>query len=128
MKPESEIRPPLGALNHIAIEVADMRSALKFYKEILGLGELPMPEGLKEKGIYWLDLGNSLALHLVEMPDTFPGRKAHLAITVADVAVWRQFLELQNIDFVPPSIQIYKAERIFIKDPSDNRIELVKWL
>jgi len=128
MKSITRTRPTIGRLNHVAIEVADLPSALYFYQDILGLNQLPMPEGLKEKGIYWIDLGQSLALHLIEKPDSIPGTKAHLAITVDDLTAWRQYLEWRGVNYVPPRIMIYKAERIFITDPSGNRIELVKWL
>ena len=49
--PEFEPRPALGSFNHVAIEVTDFTASRNFYGNILGLAELPMPQGLMEKGI-----------------------------------------------------------------------------
>lgn len=126
MKDEQN-RPVFGSFNHVAVEVKDLHSALHFYMDILGLSELPMPKGVKENGISWLDMGNDLALHIVQKEDAAPGKTAHIAIRIDDVNQWQKYLISRNIDIYQPQVEIYAAERIFIKDPSGNRLELVKW-
>ncbi len=120
-------RPDLGAFNHVAIEVKDLQSALQFYQDILGLSVLPMPEGVKEKSIAWLDLSDKLALHIVQKEDAAPGKTSHFAFNVDDVDQWRKYLLSKNIEIFQPQIDIYSAQRIFVKDPSGNRLEFVKW-
>ncbi len=120
-------RPAFGTFNHIALEVNNLQSALRFYQNILGLSELPMPEGVKESGISWLDLGNGIALHLVEKEDAAPGKTTHVAISIDDVEAWRQYLISKSIKIYPPKVDIYTAERFFFTDPSGNRLEFVKW-
>jgi catechol 2,3-dioxygenase-like lactoylglutathione lyase family enzyme len=121
-------RPAIGRFDHVAIEVKNLDSAIEFYHNILGLKALAMPDGLREKGIYWLDLGSAIALHLIEKADSLPGTKAHMAIVVSDVSAWQTYLDSLGIESRPSQVNIYQAERIFISDPSGNRIELVKWL
>ena len=121
-------RPKVGPVDHIAIEVTDLAVSLEFYQGILGLSEQPMPYGVKEKGICWLDLGNGLALHLVEKPEARPGKTAHLAIHVEDVRQWHDYLNQCGVSVHSAQVAIYTAERIFCTDPSGNRIEFVKWL
>ena len=120
--------PQLEVLNHIAIEVNDIDDALAFYLDILGLTELPTPADVKESGIRWIDLSNKQALHLVENRDASSANIAHFAITVDDVEVWRTYLNDRGVEIFSPKLQLYNAKRFFLKDPSGNRIELVKWL
>ena len=126
---EQQLHPPqINILNHIAIEVNDIHKALAFYLEILGLNELETPIDVKESGIRWIDLRNGQALHLVENREATSANIAHFAITVDDVEVWRTYLGGRGVEIFSPKIKLYNAERFFLKDPSGNRIELVKWL
>jgi catechol 2,3-dioxygenase-like lactoylglutathione lyase family enzyme len=121
-------RPPLDGFNHLAIEVNDLEEAIHFYCEILGLVPLTMPPQVKESGIFWLKLDAKHALHLVENRESTAAQTAHFALTVADVVKWRDYMQNAGIETTPPKVEVYNAERFFIRDPSGNRIELVKWL
>jgi catechol 2,3-dioxygenase-like lactoylglutathione lyase family enzyme len=126
---EQQLHPPqINVLNHIAIEVNDIHKALSFYLDALGLTELATPEDVKESGIRWIDLRNGQALHLVENREASAANIAHFAITVDDVEAWRTYLKGKGVEIFSPKIQLYNAERFFLKDPAGNRIELVKWL
>ena len=126
---EQKLHPPqINVLNHIAIEVNDIPDALAFYLDVLGLTELSTPDDVKESGIRWIDLKNGQALHLVENRDATSANIAHFAITVDDVEVWRTYLNGRGVELFSPKIELYNAERFFLKDPSGNRLELVKWL
>ncbi len=126
---EQHLRPPpINVLNHVAIEVNDIQEALFFYLDVLGLTELTTPADVKESGIRWIDLTNGQALHLVENRVKTSTNIAHFAITVDDVEEWRTYLKDRGVEIFSPKIKLYNAERFFLKDPSGNRIELVKWL
>jgi catechol 2,3-dioxygenase-like lactoylglutathione lyase family enzyme len=126
---EQHLHPPkINVLNHIAIEVNDIQKALAFYLNILGLTELTTPGDVKESGIRWINLGNGQALHLVENREATSANIAHFAITVDDIEVWRTYLTSKDVEIFSPKIKLYNAERFFLKDPSGNRLELVKWL
>jgi len=120
--------PRIKAFDHIAIEVNDLASAIDFYTDILGLVPLTMPDEITGQGIRWFKMGEEHALHLVESRGTQPGKTAHIAFEVADVQVWKDHLTAHHIATYPPKLDLYQAERIFIFDPSGNRIELVRWL
>jgi catechol-2,3-dioxygenase len=120
--------PQLKILNHIAIEVKNIQEALVFYIDVLGLSEMITPADIKESGIRWIDLGNGQALHLVENREATAASIAHFAITVEDVESWRTYLDNRGVETFSPKIKLYNAERFFLKDPTGNRIELVKWL
>jgi catechol 2,3-dioxygenase-like lactoylglutathione lyase family enzyme len=120
--------PEISGLDHVAVEVNDMKEALEFYTSILGLEEMQTPEEVKAKGVRWLRLPGNQALHIVETKDsTMPGT-AHLAIIVEEVESWEKYLNDHNIETHPPKFDLYNAKRIFFRDPSGNRIEFVKWL
>ncbi|NOQ96712.1 MAG: hypothetical protein GQ561_00975 [Calditrichae bacterium] len=53
---------------------------------------------------------------------------AHLAITVEEIETWEAYLNDHNVETYPPKFDLYKAKRFFVKDPSGNRIEFLKWL
>ena len=120
--------PLISSLNHLALEVVDLRQAMDFYTGILGLRELPCPPDAKEGGICWFELPEGRMLHLIENPEATAPKRAHLALVVPDVEAWRTHLSEQGLELVQPKINLYKAERIFVRDPSGNLIEFVRWL
>ena len=120
--------PEIHGFDHIAIEVIDIEEALNFYTIILGLEEIPTPQEVKEKGIRWLSLPGSQAIHLVASKESRAPGTAHLAITVEEIETWEAYLNDHNVETYPPKFDLYKAKRFFVKDPSGNRIEFLKWL
>ena len=120
--------PRIKALDHVTVEVTDLEQAMNFYTGVMGLFSLTMPHELTDKDVRWLDLGGGRALHLVENPEARPGQTAHIALEVSDLEQWKDHLKSKNIKIYPPKMGLYRAERLFLFDPSGNRIELVRWL
>ena len=118
----------INYLDHGAIEVLDLKIAMEFYTEIIGLTLMDTPESVKSKGVRWLRLNDLQALHLVENKKAAPAQIAHIALNVEDVQAWKNHLEKSGVIFNSPKFSVYVAERFFILDPSNNRIEFVKWL
>lgn len=119
--------PTISQLDHVTLEVHDLDQALHFYINILGIQEINTPEEVKSKGVRWLKLPNNQALHLIEIKDMQEPSSAHIALVVNDIDAWEKHLAENSIEMVPPKFDIYKARRFFIKDPSGNRIEILKW-
>ena len=120
--------PAIETLNHVAIEVRDLSAAEFFYGRIIGLKPLPTPPAAVEKGIRWYSLPEQRMLHLVLMPETKPSRFAHFALTVSDVSEWREYLKKHHVEEVPSTVAVYGAiDRLYVKDPSGNMLEFVKW-
>ena len=128
MNTKKSISPEISGLDHVAIEVNDIEEALNFYTIILGLEEIPTPEEVKVKGIRWLSLPDNQTLHLVASREFRAPGTAHLAITVEEIETWEKYLNDHNVETYPPKFDLYKAKRFFVKDPSGNRIEFLKWL
>jgi catechol 2,3-dioxygenase-like lactoylglutathione lyase family enzyme len=93
----------------------------RFYGELLGLKELPVPRTLDPRTLVWFSAGDRLELHF------FPGEQAtgserHFCLEVEDLAAVRRALEeagLEPYDTTP----IPNRPRFFCRDPFDNLIE-----
>ena len=72
---------PAG-VHHVAICVADAQKGLAFYRDVLGMTQLPRPD--LGPG-YWLDAGGQ-QVHLMESDAQPPGAN-HFAIRVDDIDV-----------------------------------------
>jgi catechol 2,3-dioxygenase-like lactoylglutathione lyase family enzyme len=70
---------PAG-VHHVAVCVADVQKGLAFYRDVLGMTQLPRPD--LGPG-YWLDAGGQ-QVHLMES-DTQPPGANHFAIRVDDI-------------------------------------------
>ena len=102
----------------------------KWFKEsgLTDIEILDTPVSVKSKGVRWLRLNDRQALHLVENKKAAPAQIAHIAFNVEDVQAWKNKLEKSGVIFNSPKFSVYEADRFFILDPSQNRIEFVKWL
>jgi catechol 2,3-dioxygenase-like lactoylglutathione lyase family enzyme len=114
-------------LDHVAIEVKDLKETLDFYINVVGFDLLDTPDSVREKGVQWIKLNDRQAIHLVENPDASPGKISHIALEVDDVAEWKSRITEKGIEIDPPKFNMYRAERFFVLDPSGNRIEFLKW-
>lgn len=124
----SNERPEIDAFDHVAIEVRDLEAAIDFYSRVLGLAELSAPSAAVQRGIRWFALPEGKMLHLVHNPEASSARVGHLAFRVRDVEAWRQHFATEGIEDEPATVQLYGAiERIFVRDPSGNRLEFLKW-
>lgn len=97
----------------------------KFYCEILGLPEIEKPNSLKDRGGFWLKVGN-IDIH-VGTEDGFDRTqtKAHIAYQVEDLSYWRNILEQNGIKIIE-SIPIPNFKRFEFRDPFGNRIEMIQ--
>jgi len=120
--------PKITTLHHVALVVDDLEQASEFYRSVLGLKEIPPPSGVSESGIRWFDLGEDRALHLIQDDLKRQHTRAHFALAVEDVDGWRSRFERLGIPTVAPKVTLYSADRVFVRDPSGNLLELVKWL
>jgi len=109
---------PAG-VHHVAICVADAQTGLAFYRDVLGMTQLPRPD--LGPG-YWLDAGGQ-QVHLMES-DTSPPDANHFAIRVDDIDaavsdLQEQGVEVHRIPFVPGA-----GHQAFLHDPFGNLLEL----
>jgi glyoxylase I family protein len=109
-----------SGIHHVAICVPDADAALPFYRDVLGLTELPRPDfGF---GGYWLDAGGQ-QVHLMESKDE-PPRGNHFAIRVEDVAAAVDDLRARGVEVHPVPHMAGAGRQAFLHDPFGNFIEL----
>lgn len=114
------------ALAHVqlAMPPGEEDRARAFYRDVLGLAEVPKPADLAARGGVWFEAG-TLKLHLGVEQDFRPARKAHPALLVHNLQALIERCESAGyataIDMPLPG---YK--RVYVADPFDNRIELLE--
>jgi len=113
-------------LHHVSLLVADTARALAFYRDLLGLPEVPRPD-LGFPGA-WLGVGTQ-QIHLLQLPnpDTGPrpehgGRDRHVAFVVADFEALTSRLAAAG---VPYTRSRSGRAAIFCRDPDGNALEFV---
>jgi catechol 2,3-dioxygenase-like lactoylglutathione lyase family enzyme len=121
----SMLLPPMVALDHVQLAVppgAEDRCRA-FYVELLGMAELVKPPVLAARGGLWLQSG-PVVIHLGVEKEFRPARKAHPAITIADLDALADRLtgagfELAWDDNIPAT------RRFHVFDPLGNRLEFI---
>jgi catechol 2,3-dioxygenase-like lactoylglutathione lyase family enzyme len=109
----------------ITIPPGQEDSARRFYCGVLGLDEVEKPESLKDRGGFWLQVGDRQVHIGAEVRVETASTKAHLAYEVADLSAVRSSLQAAGsatIDAVP----IPGYDRFEARDPFGNRVEFIK--
>ena len=98
--------------------------ARAFYRDGLGIAEIPKPPHLAARGGCWFENG-ALKVHLGVDPDFRPARKAHPAFLVVDLAGLIAQLEKGGFG-VMWDAPLEGYTRVYVDDPFGNRIELME--
>ena len=109
---------PAG-VHHVAICVADAQKGLAFYRDVLGMTQLPRPD--LGPG-YWLDAGGQ-QVHLMES-DTQPLGANHFAIRVDDIDAAVTDLREQGVEVHRIPVTLGAGHQAFLHDPFGNLLEL----
>ena len=97
--------------------------ARAFFTGLLGIAEIAKPNDGNRTDGCWFDLG-AQQLHLLIDEPFAPSKRAHIALTVADLAAVRAQMAgagLPIADFLPSD----GRERFFSEDPFGNRLEFI---
>jgi catechol 2,3-dioxygenase-like lactoylglutathione lyase family enzyme len=116
----------LRAIDHvqIAIPVGGEDAARPFYRDLLGLTEVPKTGVQATRGGCWFEAG-AIKVHLgVEEPFR-ANRKAHVAFLVDDVSAIGERASTAGYE-TKSDADLDGYERIFIYDPFGNRLEFLK--
>jgi catechol 2,3-dioxygenase-like lactoylglutathione lyase family enzyme len=116
---------PLIAIDHVqlAMPPGSEEMARGFYRDLLGMQELPKPAELAKRGGCWFESG-SVQLHLGIETDFWPAKKAHPGLRCRDydgltARLRGAGIEIKDDDSIPG------VRRCHIFDPFGNRIELI---
>jgi catechol 2,3-dioxygenase-like lactoylglutathione lyase family enzyme len=109
----------------ITIPKGKEEEAKRFYCEVLKLQEIPKPESLRDRGGFWVEVGDR-ELHIGTEDGVDRNlTKAHLAYQVEDINMAERILRENGIKIFE-SVPIPGYERFEFRDPFGNRVECIK--
>lgn len=116
----------LIAIEHaqLAIPRGGEDVARTFYRDVLGLPEVPKPENLAKRGGCWFEDG-AVKLHLGVEDDFRPARKAHVALVVDDLDTLLARARAAGCEVVDPS-PFQHWRQAYVHDLHGNRLELLE--
>jgi catechol 2,3-dioxygenase-like lactoylglutathione lyase family enzyme len=117
----------IHGIDHVQITVPAnaVAEARDFYCGLLGLPEIEKPAVLRERGGFWLQVGDRQVHVGTEEGVERRATKAHVAYGVTDLTGWRARLAAAGVSIVE-GIRIRGRERIEFRDPFGNRVELIE--
>lgn len=120
-------RPSSLRLQHVALNVADLRACERFYCDVLGLQVVWRPD---ERNVYLTSGRDNLALH-----EGSRGRRAgaqrldHIGFALEEesaVDAWHRFLLLHGVAIVaPPRTHRDGTRSLYCEDPDGNVVQLL---
>jgi len=119
--------PTLGHVtwNHLALQVKDIETSKAFYKDIIGLKPVQVPDDLKAiRG--WFDIGNGQMIHLLAgrtAPVVNDKNGSHFSIFIDSIEQAEKFLVSKNLKF-HKQVRFDKVTQIYFEDPDGYLIEL----
>jgi catechol 2,3-dioxygenase-like lactoylglutathione lyase family enzyme len=113
------------AIDHVqlAMPVGEEEVARRFYRDLLGMVEIPKPVELAKRGGCWFESGR-VQLHLGVEVDFRPAKKAHPALGCRDYDGLTARLSAAGVE-VKADDSIPGVRRCHVSDPFGNRIELI---
>jgi glyoxylase I family protein len=119
------------SLHHVSLCVSDLARARAFYRDVLGLEELPRPD-LGIPGA-WLSVGGDLKLHLIENPERAPAgadrrlsiADPHFALWISDVPAMVKALRRKGLEALENKHRTVSFQQAYLKDPDGNMIEFI---
>lgn len=113
-------------LNHVNVVVTpDLEEATKhFYAEVLGLKQIPKPEGTRQSVGAWYQIGAAqLHLSLEDEPQNTASDR-HVCYRVADLQLAAEQFRNSGIEIITERRSATLASRFFVRDPGGNFIEI----
>jgi catechol 2,3-dioxygenase-like lactoylglutathione lyase family enzyme len=115
------------AINHINVSVREgqMAAGREFYKNVLGLTEVDLPNQMTNDRSAWFRIG-STEVHLSIDAEFDPATtKVHIAYEVENIEDAIKHIEAQNIEVRKLKL-LDQYIRYDFRDPFNNRIELMQ--
>ena len=113
--------------NHLALSVSDIEASTEFYRDILGLEPIEVPDGLKAIRS-WFKFGGGQDLHLLagrtEPVSDNSRSSGHYSLTITDADEVEAFLKEKGLDYHWQQ-RFDGAWQIYISDPDGYVIELI---
>jgi catechol 2,3-dioxygenase-like lactoylglutathione lyase family enzyme len=113
-------------LEHVqlAMPAGGEERARAFYRDALGIPEMPKPAHLARRGGCWFERGD-LKIHLGVEAEFRAARKAHPALLVENLRALET--KLRSLGYAIRNDEPLQGyQRIYVDDPFENRIELME--
>jgi hypothetical protein len=113
-------------LEHVQLAMPAGGEALAraFYRDALGIPEIPKPPHLAKRGGCWFER-DALKIHLGVEAEFRPARKAHPALLVENLRALQT--KLGSLGYVIRNDEPLEGyHRIYVDDPFGNRLELME--
>lgn len=119
------------AIDHYSLVVNDLSETGDFYREVVGLQEIPHPD--RDPRFRWFRLASGSQLHLIEKSlDRTPRDKStHLCLTTPDLDGFMAHLKAKGIDHYDwpgrknkVTLRSDGVNQIYIQDPEGHWIEI----
>jgi len=116
---------PFINIDHVQLAMpADAEETARcFYRDLLGMAEVPKPADLIQRGGCWFESG-AVQVHLGVESDFRPAKKAHPAFRCENYSALIRRLEKAGVE-IKDDASIPGVRRCHISDPFGNRIELI---
>ncbi|MEL6985170.1 MAG: VOC family protein [Actinomycetota bacterium] len=116
----------IESLDHVQLAMPAGREAEagEFYRDLLGIPEIPKPPHLAVRGGCWFE-SSSVKVHLGVDHEFTPARKAHPAFLVSDLPSLIGRLRAAGVP-VRDDEPLEGYDRAYVDDPFGNRIELME--
>lgn len=108
----------------LAIPKGTEDRARSFYRDVLGMKEVPKPEELAKRGGCWFASGEA-QVHLGVEEDFRPAKKAHPALVVEGLDETLAKCEQAGVTYTMDA-EIDGRRRVHVFDPFGNRLELIE--
>jgi catechol 2,3-dioxygenase-like lactoylglutathione lyase family enzyme len=115
-------------VNHVNVTVpAALESEAKhFYGIVLGLPQIPKPEGTRQNMGAWFELG-SMQLHLsTEDGVANEVSDAHVCYQVADITAADLHFRQAGVEIIADGRPVRGQSRFFVRDPGGNLLEITQ--
>jgi catechol 2,3-dioxygenase-like lactoylglutathione lyase family enzyme len=115
-------------VSHVNVTVpAALEAAAKhFYEDVVGLAQIPKPEGTRQNMGAWYELG-SLQLHLsIEDDVKNEVSDRHVCYQVADIAAASLQFRNARVEIIADGRPVRGQSRFFVRDPGGNLLEITQ--
>jgi len=111
---------------NVTVPAALEASAKHFYEAVLGLAQIPKPEGTRQDMGAWYQLGD-MQLHLsVEDGVHNEVSDRHVCYQVADIDVAALQFRNAGVEIIADGRPVRGQSRFFVRDPGGNLIEITQ--
>ena len=115
-------------VSHVNVTVPSaLESAAKhFYEDVLGLAQIPKPEGTRQNMGAWYELGD-LQLHLsVEDDVKNEVSDRHVCYQVVDITAASLQFRNAGVEIIADGRPVRGQSRFFVRDPGGNLLEITQ--